>query len=55
MEWFTPVVPSVFLEKAGVGLAVIGGVFLVLLVAVAVLTVRALKRNERAEDDDASE
>ena len=52
MNWFEEVVPPVFLEKAGAGLSVNGGVFLALLVAVVVLTVRALKR-KKTEDDDA--
>lgn len=53
MKWFTMIKPEAFFEKAGNGLALIGGVFAVLLAAVIVLTVLALRRKKRAEDDDA--
>ena len=55
MKWFNEVVPPEFLGLADGGLYLIGGVFFVLLAVVVVLTVRALKRNDKTEDDDASQ
>ena len=53
MKWFTMINPDAFFEKAGNGLALIGGVFAVLLAVLVVLTVLALRRKKRTEDDDA--
>ena len=53
MKWFTQINPDMFFEQAKTGLAIIGAVFAVLFAVLVVLIVRALKRNKRAEDDDA--
>ena len=47
MRWFKLIMPEQFFKRAAPGIALIVIVFAVLLAAVAVLTVKALKRESR--------